>query len=320
MIGAKCKAYHSIIWRKQHLSDNVNLMALTLIAVVIALVLGHIVPSIAKLRRYGWFVSWLGVLNSILNGQSIWQGRLAALISVLIPTSVVAGIQYLLAGHMFGLPGFFFALWVLIYTWGPRDLDLDVDKIIDANDAESRRSSASRLFAATEEPVFEGPALVEAVFKCALWRWFGVLFWFLIFGAAGALLYRLTALSAQGESEKISSPAQRNAAHLFAACLNWPVAHLMTLGMALAANFDAVLSAWRDWWAMGGMRLDIGFLGAAARASVDCELAEEDALASDGPAQAPALLELRDAMSLVWRILLLWLAILALFVLAGFVN
>jgi AmpE protein len=51
-----------------------------------------------------------------------------------------------------------------------------------------------------------------------------------------------------------------------------------------------------------------GFLGAAARASVVCELAEEEAYAIDGPAQAPALLELRDAMSLVWRVLLLWLA------------
>jgi AmpE protein len=29
---------------------------------------------------------------------------------------------------------------------------------------------------------------------------------------------------------------------------------------------------------------------------------------------------LRDAMSLVWRILLLWLAALAIFVVAGFVN
>jgi AmpE protein len=40
----------------------------------------------------------------------------------------------------------------------------------------------------------------------------------------------------------------------------------------------------------------------------------------DGPAQAPDLLELRDAMSLVWRILLLWLGVLALFVLAGWAT
>ena len=94
----------------------------------------------------------------------------------------------------------------------------------------------------------------------------------------------------------------------------------MTFGLALAANFDGVLAAWRDWHALGGWRLDTGFLGAAARASVVCELAEEDAYAIDGPAQAPALLELRDAMSLVWRVMLLWLAVLAVFVVAGFVN
>jgi AmpE protein len=33
----------------------------------------------------------------------------------------------------------------------------------------------------------------------------------------------------------------------------------------------------------------------------------------------PGLPELRDAMSLVWRILLLWLAVLALFVIGGWV-
>ena len=61
-------------------------------------------------------------------------------------------------------------------------------------------------------------------------------------------------------------------------------------------------------------------LDAAARASVASELAEEDAYAVDGPAQAPDLLELRDAMSLVWRILLLWLGVLALLVLAGWAT
>jgi AmpE protein len=93
----------------------------------------------------------------------------------------------------------------------------------------------------------------------------------------------------------------------------------MTFALALAADFDRVLTAWRDWH-RGGARLDAGFLGAAARASVASELAEEDAYAVDGPAQAPDLLELRDAMSLVWRILLLWLGVLALLVLAGWTT
>ncbi len=64
-------------------------------------------------------------------------------------------------------------------------------------------------------------------------------------------------------------------------------------------------------------------LDAAARASVNAELADQaqDYIA-DGlpPPQLQDLPELRDAMSLVWRILLLWLALLALFVIAGWVS
>ena len=295
-------------------------MALTLIAVVLALVLGHMVPSLLAVRRYDWFIGWLHWLRGLLGGQSAWQGRFGLMIAVGLPVLAVGALQFLLDGSFYGLPLFAFALLVLLYTWGPRDLDLDVDAVIEARDGEARRTAAHALFPEGGEPVLEGPSLVEAVFRCALWRWFGVLFWFLLLGPAGALLYRLVSLSAQGEAQKVEPQAQGEAARLFVAILNWPVAHLMTFGLALAANFDGVLAAWRDWHAHGGLRLDTGFLGAAARASVVCELAEEDAYAIDGPAQAPALLELRDAMSLVWRVMLLWLGVLALFVVAGFVN
>ena len=58
---------------------------------------------------------------------------------------------------------------------------------------------------------------------------------------------------------------------------------------------------------------------------MDCELAEEFdesyvPEAAVGAAPAPALPALKDAMSLAWRVLLMWLVVLAIFVLAGFVN
>ncbi|MBP6309394.1 MAG: hypothetical protein KA350_01860, partial [Arenimonas sp.] len=90
--------------------------------------------------------------------------------------------------------------------------------------------------------------------------------------------------------------------------------------MALAANFDKVINVVREWYQNGGLRFDYSFLSQAATVSVASELADEAADADDGPAAAPALLELRDAMSLAWRMLLLWLGLLAVFVLAGLVN
>jgi AmpE protein len=153
-----------------------------------------------------------------------------------------------------------------------------------------------------------------------------VLFWFVVLGPVGALLYRLTQVGASRAcTDRL--PLEHGASYArLKLILEWPAAQLMTLGLALAANFDAVFSAWRQWHAdraQGWLVLDTGFLGAAARVSVACELAEErdQEYAVDAPPPpAPALPALKDAMSLAWRVLLLWLAVLALFVLAGYVN
>jgi AmpE protein len=293
-------------------------MSAALIAVVVSLLLGHVFPALPSLRRYDWFIGWLHWLGR-QTAAGDWPNRAGLLIAVGLPLLAVGATQYLLDDLLYGLPAFGFALLVLLYTWGPRDLSLDVEAVIEAREPEARRAAASALFPEGGEPMVEGPTLVEAVFRCALWRWFGVLFWFLLLGAVGALGYRLVSLCAQGEAQRSLPAGQRGAARFVLDLLNWPVAQLMTLALALAADFDRVLSAWRDWHAQG-WRLDAGFLGAAARASVASELAEEDAYAVDGPAQAPDLLELRDAMSLVWRILVLWLSVLALLVLAGWAT
>ena len=85
--------------------------------------------------------------------------------------------------------------------------------------------------------------------------------------AFGDLPKGMAALAAQGEAQRALPGNQGEAARGFIGLLNWPVAYLMTFGLALAANFDRVLGAWRDWHANGGLRLDIGFLAAAARVS-----------------------------------------------------
>src|SRR5689334_2062113 len=99
-------------------------MALTLIAVVLALVLGHVVPSLLAVRRYDWFIAWLRWFGRLVGGDSATQGRIGVLLATGLPALVVAAAQLLLGGHWYGLPLFVFSLLVLIYTWGPRDLDL----------------------------------------------------------------------------------------------------------------------------------------------------------------------------------------------------
>ncbi|HEX7802488.1 MAG TPA: hypothetical protein VF471_07015 [Pseudoxanthomonas sp.] len=299
-------------------------MSITLVAVVIALVLGHVAPAlVTAARRYHWYGHWLRWLDAQMGEGGFWRGRYGIAVALLPPLLIVALLQWALRAPtlLLGFLGLLFGIVALVYAWGPRDLDIDVEAIIDAHDPPTRRATIAQLWPDGAAVAADGPALVEAVFRNALHRWFGVLFWFLLLGPVGALLYRLTAFSAEGEFARGLPGETREGARGLYAVLDWPVAQLMTLSMALVGNFDAVFNAWRE--ARGNqLQLDSGFLGAAARASVKSELAEEaEEYAEEGMVQAMRELpELRDAMSLVWRILLLWMAVLALFVVAGWVS
>ena len=297
-------------------------MSITLVAVVLALVLGHVAPAlVASFRQYAWYGAWLRWLGERSGGAGVWQARYGIALAMVPVLLVVALLQWMLDGPLYGLPGLLFDIAVLVYAWGPRDLDVDVEAVIDAHDAPARRTAIARLGLTGEAAALDGPALVEAVFVNALQRWFGVLFWFLLLGPVGAVLYRLSVLATQDEWASTLPEENRLGARAVKTALDWPVAQLMTLAMALVGNFDTVFTAWRE---AGGtrFRLDTGFLGYAARASVRCELAEEaEEYAEEGMVQAMRELpELRDAMSLVWRILLLWLALLAVFVIGGWVS
>ncbi|MEO6264423.1 MAG: hypothetical protein ABIO58_05635 [Luteimonas sp.] len=302
-------------------------MSITLIAVVVALVLGHVAPSLAaSVRDYGWYSSWLRWLDTRFPQEGFWRGRYGIALALLPPVLLVGLFQLALDEPLLGLAGLVFGIAVLFYSWGPRDLDLDVEAIVVARDPVARREAAARLWPAGANASLHAPSLVEAVFRNAQRRWFGVLFWFLLLGPLGALGYRLAALSAEADVAALPVEA-RGGAQWLLSLLDWPVAQLMSLAMALVGDFDSVIGAWKD---NGGasLRFDASFLGAAARASVRIELADEAMDYADHGVAAPGALvaamgelpELRDAMSLVWRILLLWLAVLALFVVAGWVS
>lgn len=300
-------------------------MVATLLAVVIALAIGHLAPGIAaRLRQYGWYRSWLRWLDAHPATGRLWRGSFAIALALLPPLLLTGLLQFALDKPVWGLVGLLFDIVVLFHCWGPRDLDLDVAAVLDAPDAAARRSAAAALWPAGETASLDGPSLVEAVFRNALRRWFGVLFWFCLLGPFGALLYRLSALAAEREDAPRADAAS-NAARTWRALLEWPVTQLMVLALALVGNLGSVRSAWREDGAFG---LDGSLLGTAARASVRSEIAEEVADYADTGVSAAMVItevfgelpELRDAMSLAWRILVLWLVVIALLVIAGWVG
>ncbi|MCC5045236.1 hypothetical protein LLE56_19515 [Xanthomonas campestris] len=297
-------------------------MFTTLVAVIVALALGHVLPAqVVRLRRFEWFAQWLRRLDSYAAGRGAWQGRYGVLLALLPALAVVLLLQWLLDDVWQGFLALLFGVAVLAWTWGPRDLDRDVEAVIDADEPALRREAISHLQAAGGSVHEDAPSLVEAVVVNGLRRWFAVLWWFLLLGPFGAVLYRLTALAVESPVSVLLPPRNLAGARWLLAALEWPVAQLMTVSMALVGNFDTVFRAWRE--AHGNRwSLEPHFLGAVGRASVSAELREEARDYTDS-GLVPVwrrLPEVRDAMSLVWRVLLLWMVILALLVIAGWVR
>ncbi len=295
-------------------------MFTTLVAVLVALALGHVAPAAtASLRRFDAFRGWLHGLQRQV-GDAGGGAALVAL-AVLPPVLLLGLLAWLLKGVLFGLPSLLLGVLVLAWCWGPRDLDRDVEAVIDADDAAARHAAIQNLQAAGGSLREDSPSLVEATVFNALRRWFAVLLWFLLLGPAGALSYRLLALLAVSPMRAQVSSEVQHCGQRVLGWVEWPVAQLMALSMALVGNFDTAWKAWRqahgERWMAG-----IGFLGVVARASVNAELREEAHDYTDA-GMLPVwqrLPELRDAMSLVWRMLLLWLVVLAVLVLAGWLT
>jgi AmpE protein len=287
-------------------------MALDLLSILIVLGLSATAPDLARLRDYSWLYPWVLRLNHINRPNGFWRTGLGLLLTLGVPVALVALVQWLLAPGLNGVLGFVFGVATLYYCFGPRDLDQDVADFVDGTDPDSRLAAAQAL---RIDPMQGFGNAVDGIFDSALKRWFGVLFWFLLFGAAGALLYRLAQLLSDHERlQEVLPPGQIEWAQRLWAAMSYLPAHLMSLALALASDFDSVAKAWRrhhEAHGEGWLHLELGFLTAAARALVDSDdLDPVDA--HSGSATAA-----RQAQQLIWRVLIVWLAALAMVVLLG---
>ncbi|MBN8886061.1 MAG: regulatory signaling modulator protein AmpE [Rudaea sp.] len=289
-------------------------MAIVFVAIVLVLLFTHFVPDSQRLRNFSWLRGWQD------QGAAQSSAELGLAITIGLPVLVCLIVQLALRGNVFGLPTLVFAVVVLFYCLGPRDLERDVEAVDKAPDS-SRRIDAVQALRPEESSAplpFQAEPLVEATFTAGLRRVFGVVFWFAVLGPVGALLYRLVVLLAYTPTHAQALPAaQQSLADKFARLLDWLPAHLIALALAIASDFDAVLKTWRDYHAAHGKgywSLDSGFLGAIARASVDADVEAGDGHAVD---VSDPLVELDDAMTLIRRVLIVWLAVLAVVVIAG---
>ena len=292
---------------------------MTIIAILLAFALSHFIKDLAHIRRRGWLNSLVLWCNERLSMLPGWPGLTSFLVLLGLPL-VLLVILIIVTNELSGQVGsFILSVLVLIYTLGPRSLDADVSAVVNADTDVERNQASNHLLdrAAPDDEDQFNAALTEGVFVQALRRWFAIIFWFILLGPVGALLYRMSDWLVAGEMHL--SDGQRQSFWRLREVLEWPVAQLMTLGLAIAADFDSVFVAWKQYHNEQGHSLfegNNGFLLAAARRVVLTGHAAHDGFADQlkGPTAC-----VQQGMDLIWRVLGVWLTVLALMLLVGWI-
>ena len=286
---------------------------MNLITILCALAVEFFYKPVQELRRYDWFHRYADMVYARLEGQSWRDGPVGVL---LVIGSVVFAV-WLVNAMLAGVAGFFsflFGIVVLVFTLGPKDLTGEVEDYqaaVSRDDKEAAFLYASRILGYEPDvsPAELGEHVQQGILLEANSRVFGVLLWFMLLGPVGAALFRLSCELKQHQSQIESgyAVASRNLFRI----LIWLPVRLLVIGFALAGSFVDTFSrldSFADFWQADSETLLVeSGLGAVAHEPVGHEEAGADEEA------------INQMMALVKRTLLVWLAILALLTLTGWV-
>jgi adenosylcobinamide-phosphate synthase len=294
-------------------------MSEILIIVLLAILLDHLIPDRQGIKPFAWYRDWAESIEGRFNGGKRTHGIGAVMLATL---PIVAGV--LLIHYILGELGWILRIAfdvVVLY------LCLDVHRLGKTANAISGALESNELGEADEklrELIGKGVpertdaniarAAVEGVLKQGNSLIVSPIFWFILLGPFGAVLQRLSCILDSLWGHRYERFAEFGwAAARFDDLMGWIPARITALSYALMGSFEDALHCWRrrvGVWSdiNSGPLLASGF---GAMHMQICEAEEEgeyDEQVSDLTV-IPDAGHVHRAVALVWRVLLLWLAI-----------
>lgn len=299
---------------------------MTLLALFLGLAIERLATRLLHLREPRWLDGYCDWGLRHLRYRDGRQMTALTLIFCLLPVIPVAAIAVFFADVLLGLPYLLFATVVLMFSLGPRDLKDEVDDYCAALLAGDHAEAARRAKALLEDDAASrvGPvrdALEEAILVQSNNRIFGVIFWFMVLGPAGAWLFRVSDLMrrrAAFESERLC-PIDGQARTYLASTrvlhglLSWLPARLTALFFPLAGSFDEAMAGWRRFYATAKgefFLMNDHVLVCVGKGALEPQMAQI-------PTEHADVWTARTTIRLVMRTLIIWLVVLSVFTLIG---
>lgn len=256
-------------------------------------------------RRVGWLLAVIG------SGVIVW---------------LIASLLH----SVFSLFAFIFAVSVLYGLLGPRREEAVFVEIERALAVEEQAQAAARLatWSGHDHAGESTEGLARLTMEQAVLRAhrqiFGVLFWFVLLGPAGAFAYRVAVELADEEVER-GKGEDTFACRLFA-WIDWAPARISALAFSVIGNFEDAMYCWRTQAALWP-DTNAGVVLAAASGALGVRLGmpvHEAGEVVDRPelglGATADVIQMSRVARMLWRVLVLIVLVVALVVIAGWVS
>jgi len=296
---------------------------MALIAVLISLLAERLVPRLQEIRELEWFAAYG---RWVLGRAPAWlsKGGWGVALVLAGPLVLIWGLHWLVEGWLFGFPELFLAIAVLFFSLRLGGLDESVDAYVEARDQGLDQDARHHAQNVIPEPMpadadGELRAFAENVLYQSLERVFAVIFWFALLGPLGAALYRLAA--EMRDRLAPGNPPLETALSKLIGFLDWAPARLMTLAFLLTGSFEEGIEAWRragepeERKPLEAENRDlVRRVGCGALRLPEHMMTEAQREAAEA---GPDTDTIRSARGIILRSLVIWLAVIALLTLGG---
>lgn len=277
-----------------------------LIILLICLILQALLNVDAKKNKYKFIDRYAATLKPILARFNIDSG-LPALIGLLVPAIIIM----LLLNLLFSRVAFFYLIYgviILFLCLDLRDMKKQLKEYFAAITAENLAKAQHEAEEFVGHPVHQNKGemsrtVTEAIFTKSLTNVFGVIFWFMLLGPIGAVLYYLTAaITERAQRPDFGFSDTYSSAEYFKEILDWFPVRILTFTFALVGHFAPVFGIWLD-------RIGAGLLE-NRQFLIDAGLT---AIHADFDATHASLIENQQALQLMSRTLWTWVIIITAF-------
>ena len=310
---------------------------MTFLSILCALLIEQLKPLRADNLIYGEIKSFAMRMEAWFNAGDAANGRMGWLLmmgGLLVP---IGGLHWYLHHMGWTFAAFAWNVLLVYLTLGFRHYShyfTSIQLALAAGDEAAARSLLAewtRIDTVGMETTEVARIAVEKSLVTTHRNVFGVFFWFLPLGPAGAVLYRVSEYLARAwnEPEHMRNEAFGQFAAKAFYWIDWLPVRLTAIAFAVVGNFEDAIYAWRNFahrWADeargiilsaggGAMGVRLGTPNENApkvlppdAATVDFTESEADIM----PGEEPNARALQSTVGLVWRALLLWMMLLLL--------